>query len=285
MSVFGRISAGKPARYIFEPARARPSGSLTTITPDCLSRRPNSMAGLKRSPSVSPTWGLLRRKTTSKSLSRASARDAPSATRALANAAGSLRRPGRGRTRSPRTTLSSPCDRPSTETKATSCPRRCAANARCRVVYVGRCVRTLLTTKQTRIGTRSIAPPSPPSTQRGGMAPLLRLGYPEGGDGGRTDQVRLRRWRGSARPALVADLARPRPPRDAPGERRRRARGPAGRAPHGRHGAGRRGRRAADARAAPHGQEQLPHGGSPVRALGPRRPARHRPGRAGPAPR
>jgi hypothetical protein len=76
-SVRGRISAGNPARYIFDPERTRPSGSLNTITPPCLSRRPNSIAGLKPPPSAAPTWGLLRRNTTSKSSRRAVSLAAP----------------------------------------------------------------------------------------------------------------------------------------------------------------------------------------------------------------
>ena len=40
ISVFGRSSTGKPARYIFEPARDSPSGSLTTSTPELLEPPP-----------------------------------------------------------------------------------------------------------------------------------------------------------------------------------------------------------------------------------------------------
>src|SRR5436190_1879457 len=45
----------------------------------------------------------------------------------------------------------SPWEKASTDAKATSCPRRAAAKARLRVVYVGLCVLTLLTTKQMRM--------------------------------------------------------------------------------------------------------------------------------------
>ena len=40
ISVLGRSSTGKPARYIFEPARDSPSGSLTTSTPELLEPPP-----------------------------------------------------------------------------------------------------------------------------------------------------------------------------------------------------------------------------------------------------
>src|SRR5437763_1214066 len=81
ISVFGRSSTGKPARYIFEPARDNPSGSLTTSTPSALSRRPKSSAGLKASTSTAPALGLLRRKITSKSTRRAASRGEEDAAR------------------------------------------------------------------------------------------------------------------------------------------------------------------------------------------------------------
>ena len=84
ISVFGRSSTGKPARYIFEPARDNPSGSLTTSTPSALSRRPKSSAGLKASTSTAPALGLLRRKITSKSTRRAASRGASAAVSAFA---------------------------------------------------------------------------------------------------------------------------------------------------------------------------------------------------------
>jgi hypothetical protein len=157
INVFGRSSTGKPAKYILDPARVRPSGSFSTITPARFSRRPKSMAGLIPSRTLAsrvPAWGLLRRKTTSNSSRRAVSWMASDATSAFTYPALSRMRPGLGRVISPRTSPSCPCpcESASTETNATSWPRRKAAKAKCAVVYVGRWVRTELTTKQRRIG-------------------------------------------------------------------------------------------------------------------------------------
>jgi len=136
MSVFGRSAAGKPAKYIFEPARASPSGSLTTKAPAALTLRPKSSPGLNASTSAlaRPTLGLLRKNTTSHSAKKAASREARVEANAWTNEAVSEKAPETGRTTSAMTPDTCPCDSASADANATSCPRRYAANARWMVV-------------------------------------------------------------------------------------------------------------------------------------------------------
>ena len=154
ISVFGRSSTGKPARYIFEPARDSPSGSLTTSTPSGLSRRPKSSAGLNASPSAAPALGLLRRKMTSKSTSRAVfARRVGRGQRLRVRRRRRAGAPTSGRTTS--ATMSGPLalrervDRRERDVVPAPVGRERQVQRRVR----RRCVRGLLTTKQMRIWT------------------------------------------------------------------------------------------------------------------------------------